>query len=381
LPKPVDRSNLEGKCIKLYRSAIRSPHTRDPYERRLAGFLRWYGKDCDSFVADARADKSSMELKLIDFIEEKKKLVDKKQYSAGTISGYMKSVKLLLDMNDVVLNWKKVRRTMPPERRYAQDRICTIEELRKIIANSDNRIRALTFVMLSSGIREGAVEYLKVKHLMPVTIKGEIVAGKLRVYAGEPEEYISFITKEAYDAVQEYLQFRELHEDHVTPDSPLFRDKFDSTARIFRYHYSTVKRDEPKPMNSFTINKDYNRLFYRLGFRKEKKRRHEFTVHGFRKWFKTTAERAGMKPIDVETLMGHSTGISDSYYRPTETDLLNSYLAIEPHLRISEVEELKTVVLVQEQKNSEKLQRLEALVERLIAERAAQSPYPDQSRT
>lgn len=56
------------------------------------------------------------------------------------------------------------------------------------------------------------------------------------------------------------------------------------------------------------------------------KRRHEFQAdHGFRKFFKTRAEQI-MKPINVEMLMSHSTGVSDSYYRPTEKDLLDDYL-------------------------------------------------------
>ena len=33
-----------------------------------------------------------------------------------------------------------------------------------------------------------------------------------------------------------------------------------------------------------------------------------------------------MGPINVETLMGHSTGISDSCYRPNENELLVDYL-------------------------------------------------------
>ncbi len=44
---------------------------------------------------------------------------------------------------------------------------------------------------------------------------------------------------------------------------------------------------------------------------------------------------SGMKPINVETLMGHSTGISDSYYRPTEQDLLEDYLKVVDLLTIS----------------------------------------------
>lgn len=35
---------------------------------------------------------------------------------------------------------------------------------------------------------------------------------------------------------------------------------------------------------------------------------------------------AGMKPINVKVLMGHSTEISDSYYRATENELLEDYL-------------------------------------------------------
>jgi hypothetical protein len=42
--------------------------------------------------------------------------------------------------------------------------------------------------------------------------------------------------------------------------------------------------------------------------------------------FKTRCEIAGMKPINIEKLMNHSTGISDSYYRPTEQELLEDYL-------------------------------------------------------
>jgi hypothetical protein len=41
-----------------------------------------------------------------------------------------------------------------------------------------------------------------------------------------------------------------------------------------------------------------------------------------------------MKPINVEILMGHSTGISDSYYRPTQKELLDDYLNVVDHLTI-----------------------------------------------
>jgi hypothetical protein len=87
-------------------------------------------------------------------------------------------------------------------------------------------------------------------------------------------------------------------------------------------------------MTGAAVRQYYIRLLFCIGMRKERKRRHNFSVHGFRKFFKTKAEIGGMKPINVETLMGHSTGISDSYYRPTEKELLDDYLKIVDNLTV-----------------------------------------------
>ena len=71
------------------------------------------------------------------------------------------------------------------------------------------------------------------------------------------------------------------------------------------------------------------------------KRSHEFqTDHGFRKWFKTRCELAGMKPINIEKLMNHSIGISNSYYRATENDILEDYLKVVDYLTISQENKL-----------------------------------------
>ena len=75
------------------------------------------------------------------------------------------------------------------------------------------------------------------------------------------------------------------------------------------------------------------------------KKRHEFQAdHGFRKWFKTRCELCGMKSINVEILMSHSIGIGDSYYRASETELLDDYLKATEFLTINDKEKLKSVV-------------------------------------
>ena len=49
--KTVDRSILQGEPIGLFRAAIKSSATRDPYERRLIQFLKNVKLAPDDFVA------------------------------------------------------------------------------------------------------------------------------------------------------------------------------------------------------------------------------------------------------------------------------------------------------------------------------------------
>ena len=47
--------------------------------------------------------------------------------------------------------------------------------------------------MISGGFRLGAWDYLKWKHVIPIKNKeDEIIAAKLIIYAGEPEEYYCY---------------------------------------------------------------------------------------------------------------------------------------------------------------------------------------------
>ena len=48
-----------------------------------------------------------------------------------------------------------------------------------------------------------------------------------------------------------------------------------------------------------------------------------------------------MKSINIEVLMGHSIGISDSYYKITEDELLREYLKASDFLMISNENQLQ----------------------------------------
>ena len=63
-----------------------------------------------------------------------------------------------------------------------------------------------------------------------------------------------------------------------------------------------------------------------------------------------------MKPINIEKLMNHSIGISNSYYRATENDILEDYLKVVDFLTISK--ENRIIIENQQMKiHNESLQR------------------------
>jgi len=338
----LDRSSLKGECIELFRAAIKSPYTRDPYERRLINFLNQVNLTPDEIVTLGKKEPSAVERIVMSFIATQKARVEKREITGATVSNFLKAVRLLLEMNDVSLNWKKIRRILPKSRRYSVDRIPTLDEIREILDAADLRGKALTLLFLSSGVREGAIEYFQIQDYSAIERDDKIVAGRLVVYRGEPEMHITFISAEAVSCLDKYIQFRKEHGEQIHPKSPLFRDKFDPIKGQYG-HGKEASLDKIVPMTPPAVRQYYNRLLFSIGIRSEKKRRHDFSVHGFRKWFKTRCEIGGMKPVNVETLLDHSTGVSDSYYRPRESELLEEYLAVaEQHLSVSTENKLRS---------------------------------------
>lgn len=110
-----------------------------------------------------------------------KERAERGEISDSTLPNYYKPIKLLCEMNDIMLNWKKITRGLPKGRQYAMDRAPTVEEIRKLLEYPDRRIKSIVLVMASSGIRVGAWDDLKWGHIEPIEKDGKIVAAKMIV--------------------------------------------------------------------------------------------------------------------------------------------------------------------------------------------------------
>ncbi len=325
-----EESELDPWSLYIY--AMKAPMTRDRYKTRLAKFLDFIGMEGESSEDKARtfAKKSIVDFNwafssLLRFIQFQKERVEKKEITGATVRNYVKSIKLYCEMADIPIPWKKITRGLPKGKKYADDRIPTIEEIRKLVEYPDRRIKAIVYTMASSGIRIGAWDFLQWGHVRPHIKDGEAVAAKLLVYAGEDEEYFTFISREAWQALNSWMNYRASSGELINDGSWVMRDLWDT--RVAQGRGLVTK---PKKLSSLGIKRLMERAIWAQGLRKKLeagKKRHPYQAnHSLRKWFKTRCENAGMKPINIEKLMNHSTGISDSYYRATENELLDDYL-------------------------------------------------------
>lgn len=292
-------------------------------------------------------NRKSLEYTLMKYISFQEERIKKREISSGTLRNYLKAIKLFFIMNDILVNWDKIKMGMSAVNQTSSDRIPEISELNKLIDYNDIRIKPIVLTMISSGIRVGAWDWLKWKHVIPIKREGAVVAAKIIVYAGEPEQYFSFITPEAYFSLNSYIDFRGLHGEKIDGDSWLIRDQWQKISK--NHGHRIGQAGNPKKFDAEGIR----RLIYDSWKIQGVLIAHESTLdgkhhpfkssHGFRKFFQTQCEFT-IKSEDVEILMGHGSsmrGMKANYYRPSEDYLLNQYLKVVDLLTLGNENKLK----------------------------------------
>jgi hypothetical protein len=235
--KPTKTTSAKKMPVAYAFMFIGSPHTKRQYPKRLKLFFDFTGiegtdleQQGQAFLEQAEQEGSEwVAHNIMTYLNHHKERVFNNEIAPGTLKNLYRPIKTFCDAYPKTsdsIPWKRILKAMPRVKLYSNDRAPTLEELRKLVGFPDHRIKAVVYTMASSGIRVGAWDYLKWRHVTPINNEktGQVIAAKLLVYAGTGDEYMTFMTPEAYNTLKEWMDFRARFGEEITGDSWLMRD-------------------------------------------------------------------------------------------------------------------------------------------------------------
>ena len=327
-------------------SSIRAEQSKKKYAYLLDLYIQFLdlkgGRNELSLLLDQNA--KTIENSIISYILQLKK----ENYSYSTINTRLAAIAHFYTMNDIVINRKKIGKYLGEHIKTIKDRAYTVDEIKKIVDACDLKYKIIVTMMASTGCRIGAISNIKISDL--IYIKKEKLH-QIFFYTNTKEEYYSFCTPECSKYIMEYLEYRERCGEKINHESPLLRNDFTLDDLL---HIENAKHVSTRTFAFYLRN-----ILIKTGLRvtiprehrgsKKKTRKEVSANHGFRKFCHTTMANARISPEIREMLLGHSLGISDSYYKPTEQEMLLEYLKVVDSLTINDeyrlskqVQELKT---------------------------------------
>ncbi|HEY7573412.1 MAG TPA: site-specific integrase [Nitrososphaeraceae archaeon] len=328
------QSQEHSEAYLNFISSVDSEFSRRTYQQVFPFFMKF----CQVETYDAMLEIQSvkkLEGLIRDYIIY---LKEDRKASPGTIRSYTTAIAHFYEMNDVRINWKKLKKFKGKYHSVVEDVPYTRNQIKSLIEMSDLRERAMILMMASAGLRRGALITMKLKDLQKIA---KYNLYKITVYKKEAEQYLTYCTPECAQALDQYLDWRARLGEELTPSTIMFRKAFDITSPMI------ITR--PKPLRPESITSFMIELLDKTGIRtptdSKFARSNLMTCHGFRKFFHTECINHNMNPLYAEYLMGHKTGLMKSYFKPTDNELLEGndksvgYIGLIPYLTIHATEE------------------------------------------
>jgi len=321
------------RSLLLFENSIKSKETLRIYKYNLDKFLEWAKvKDYDSLL---KVPDEKLQVMLEDYL-----FYLKNKVSPNSIAPILAPIELFLTLNEKEYKFKKLRKMYPGTVKKTGSYAYTTKDIQRMLhGTKKKRSRALILFLASTGVRIGAVENLKLKDLLEMSggCKGMLF------YNNTNEEYWGFLTPEAGNALEEYLEERRKDGEVIDQNSPLFRSDY------------RLGKLPPKPLSVYGAKGIIRRLVSNEVDRiKTGKRYDKQADHGFRKRFNTILKlNSNVNSNIAEKLMGHKNGLDGVYLTPTRDECYAEFKKAIPDLTISNEEAQKLEIKkLQQEKNS-----------------------------
>jgi hypothetical protein len=344
---------FHGTSYRNFINAIKSPATKAGYETSLKRYLNHIKKTgIDDLLVNT--EPRYIESQIIDYIMS----LRDNGVSYATMLFLITPIFTFYQLNDVMLNRKKVSRYLGEYKRVVRDAAYTTEQIQAALQNADTRIRMILLILSSTGARIGSLPSLVLGNLTKLPNYGLY---RIVFYENSNNEYYSFTTREcALTGIDNYLSYRQRCGEKISFNEstqkwepsyiPLLRMQFDVNDML--------QVRNPRPMTISALRVALTAHLVRSGLRQiehptapESPKRVRKSVSlstGFRKRCISLFIQAGLNHEIRELLVDHATQLDQHYFRPTEDQVLQeylkaeSYLTIDPSLRLQqEVQTLK----------------------------------------
>jgi integrase len=338
---------VKQRCLVVFEHAIKAEATKRNYLYCLQKFKEYYKiRDYQSLTEISPKD---LQVMLEDYLFDLKN-----RYSPNSIQSIFYALELFFSMNDVILNFKKIRKMFPALEKETGNEAYSTKDVQEILkVCSKKRQKALVHFLASTGIRAGAVPELKMKHLKEMP--HDCLA--LTVYPDSREEYVTFLTPEANIALDDYLDERRKDGEMLHEDSPIFRT---------RYRLGIEKVQEISKMSVHSI---MHRIVGKAKTTRKKQTKNRYSVmvaHGLRKRFNTILKSNNSVNSNLaEKMMGHSVTIQldNSYLKPTIDRVFEEFVKIIPELTVDDSARMEIKLEKTLQENNELEQKNKELLD------------------
>lgn len=248
-------------CMEIFLESIKTESTKKSYQDAMRYFKDFAEIKTYQNIVD-------MEPKKLTQLIATYIIHRKKTNNPNSMGFYYHPIQSFLEMNDVLINFKKLRKLFPAKIKTVVERGWTTEEIQKMLnVCSNTKQRAIIHFENGSGGRIGIFDGLKIKHLIEINDDEIGKCYAIIGYADEIEEYITFLTPEATEALDNYLDKRRSDNEVIGEESPVFRTNYKlgsakvvaatskSLSSIVRYVQKAAGLRDPstKKWNRFSV--------------------------------------------------------------------------------------------------------------------------------
>ena len=264
-----------------------------------------------------------------------------------------------------------------------QDRPYSKIEIKQMFNSAqDIRVKIIISLMISSGLRYGAVNILNIGDLEKIE---KYNLYKITAYRKSKKfKYYTFCSPECSTLIDSYLSYRKNQGEILKSNSPLIREQFNTKDKL--------KVNNPRHLTLITFRTlindvltKYTTLRKKLKFDYENNRKigknSTMLTHGMRKFWTVETTKAGVYHEFVEIMLGHKLpGVRSHYMIPDTQTLLEGtkevkgFVAAINDLTINDENRLSKQVQELKEKNEDaeyvikgKLQEKDEQINQLIA--------------